>query len=102
MRRKIITLIVLGLVLFACLLACGYFGAKALRRTRLRRAAMIKASHSMEEDGCYVHLAMSDGEGEIIRLSLLCAGEEQAKKIEQNFRKGAEGYYHRVIELLSE
>lgn len=40
MNRKLIAIVVLGLVLFACLLACGYFGAKAVRRTRLRRAAM--------------------------------------------------------------
>lgn len=69
-------------------------------RERLRRLAMIKASHTMEKDGCYVHLSMSDGEGEIIKLSLLCSGEEQAKKIEESFRKGAEGYYHKIIEML--
>ena len=40
MNRKFIALTVLGLVLFACLLACGFFGVKAIRRTRLRRAAM--------------------------------------------------------------
>jgi Tfp pilus assembly protein PilF len=40
MNRKIIAIIVLGLVLLASLLACGYFGLKTVRRTRLRRAAM--------------------------------------------------------------
>jgi hypothetical protein len=40
MNRKTIAIIVLGLVLVASLLACGYFGVKTLRRTRLRRAAM--------------------------------------------------------------
>lgn len=40
MNRKIIAIIVLGLVLLASLLACGYFGVKTLRRTRLRRSAM--------------------------------------------------------------
>jgi predicted Zn-dependent protease len=40
MNRKTIAIIALGLVLLACLLACGYFGAKTVRRTRLRRAAM--------------------------------------------------------------
>ena len=40
MNRKIIALIVLGFILLACLLACGYFGVKAVRRTRLRHAAM--------------------------------------------------------------
>ncbi len=40
MNRKIISLIVLSFVLLACLLACGYFGVKTFRRTRLRRAGM--------------------------------------------------------------
>ena len=62
---------------------------------------MIKTSHKMEKDGCYVELAMSDGEGEIIRLRLLCAGEEQAKTMEKNFRKNAEAFYQQFIEMLS-
>ena len=40
MNRKLIAIIVLGLILLACLAACGYFGVKSVRRTRLRRAAM--------------------------------------------------------------
>ena len=40
MNRRIIAIIVLGLVLLASLMACGYFGVKTIRRTRLRRAAM--------------------------------------------------------------
>ena len=40
MNRKIVAVIVLGIVLLASLLACGYFGVKAVRRTRLRRTAM--------------------------------------------------------------
>ena len=40
MNRKIIAIIVLGLILIASLLACGYFGMKTIRRTKLRRAAM--------------------------------------------------------------
>ena len=71
-------------------------------RERLRRLAMITAKHDLEKGGCFVTLAMSDGEGEIIRLRLLCGGEEQAKKIEKNFRRGAEGYYQRFVEMLSE
>ena len=67
---------------------------------RLRRAAMITARHAMEDGCCFVELAMSDGEGEIIHLRLLVADEEQARRVEKNFRKGAEGYYHKVVELL--
>ncbi len=40
MKRKTFAIIVLGLVLLASLFACGYYGVKTLRRTRLRRAAM--------------------------------------------------------------
>ncbi len=70
-------------------------------RERLRRLAMIKASHTVEDGGCIVRLAMSDGEGDVIRLELLCGGEEQAKTIEKNFRRGAESYYQQIVELLS-
>ena len=67
---------------------------------RLRRAAMITARHSVGDEGCQVELAMSDGKGEIIRMSFLCAGEEQARQIEKNFRRGAESYYQQIVELL--
>ena len=40
MTRKKIAILILGLILFACLLACGYFGAKTVRRTYQRRTAM--------------------------------------------------------------
>ena len=40
MTRKKIAILILGLILFACLLACGYFGAKTARRTYQRRTAM--------------------------------------------------------------
>lgn len=73
----------------------------APERERLRRAAMIRASHTVNKNGCFVELAMSDGEGDIIQLRLLCGGEEHAKKIEKNFRKGAESYYQRIVDLLS-
>jgi hypothetical protein len=71
-------------------------------RERLRRESMIKTSHSLDQDGCFVELAMSDGEGEIIRMRILCGGEEQAKVMEKNFRKGAEAYYQKIIQLLNE
>ena len=71
-------------------------------RERLRRLAMITAEHETEKDGCFVTLAMSDGEGDVIRLRLLCGSEEQAQKIEKNFRRSAESYYQRIVEMLSE
>lgn len=81
--------------------------AKALRvlapvEERLRRAAMLTARHEAAEGGCMVELVMGDGKGEVLRLRFLCAGEEQAKRIEKNFRRGAEDYYQKIAALLSE
>ena len=69
---------------------------------QLRRAAMITARHSVREDGCFVILAMSDGKGNIIDLTLLCADEKQAERMEKNFRENAESFYHTIIELISQ
>lgn len=68
---------------------------------RLRRAAMLTARHSLDENGCMVELGMDDGKGPVFALRMLCAGEEQAKLIEKNFRRQAEDYYTRIVELLS-
>ena len=68
----------------------------------MRRMAMITARHSLDEKGCMVELAMADGKGEMIHLQLLCADEEQARGMEKRFRKDAEGYYQKIVELLSE
>ena len=81
--------------------------SRALKRIapveeRMRRQAMITAKHSQDEKGCMVELAVADDKGEMIRLSLLCSGEEQAKKMEKNFRRDAESYYQKIVELLSE
>jgi len=40
MNRKIITLILWGLLIIASLLVCGYYGLRSVRRIRLRREAM--------------------------------------------------------------
>ena len=69
---------------------------------RLRRAAMLVAQHEQSAEGCMVELAMSDGKGEVLHLRLLCAGEEQAKQMERNFRRNAEQLYQKLTALLSE
>ncbi len=81
--------------------------SRALKRLapveeRMRRLAMITARHTVDENGCMVELAVSDGKGELVHMHLLCAGEEQAKRMEKRFRKDAEGYYQKIVELLSE
>ncbi len=80
--------------------------ARAMKRIapveeRMRRQAMITARHTIDEKGCMVELAVADGKGEMIHLHLLCSGEEQAKKMEKRFRKDAENYYQKIVELLS-
>lgn len=68
---------------------------------RLARAAMLTAKHEQTEGGCMVELAMSDGKGEVMHLHLLCAGEEQARQIEKNFRRRAENIYQDIAALLT-
>ena len=65
----------------------------------MRRRAMITAEHERGEDGCRVHLAMSDGVSTVLDMYLLC-GEEQSEKIEEHFRRGAEKCYTDIMELL--
>ena len=69
---------------------------------KMRRDASIVAKHELTEDGCTVTLSMGDGKGELIHLSFVCAGEEQAQKIEENFRRDAEVYYQKIAAMLSE
>ena len=69
---------------------------------RLRRLAMITAKHETGEGGCTVTLAMSDGKGEIIHMDFLCSGEEQAKRIERNFKHNAEEIYGKIVSMLDE
>ncbi len=68
----------------------------------MRRSAMILANHEQTDGGVTVYLAVSDGIGTILDLKILAANEEQAKKIERNFRRKAEEYYNRFINELSE
>ena len=68
----------------------------------IRRQAMISSSHQVENGACTVHLGLSDDAGSILKLSFLCPGEEQATAIEKKFRKDAENYYSKIIELFGE
>ena len=69
---------------------------------RLERAALITGRHVVDEKGCTVELSMSDGEGQILGLRLLCGDEEQARRVEKKFKKNAEEYYQKIMELLEE
>lgn len=69
---------------------------------RMRRQALLTARHEETASGCMVELAMNDGQGEILRLRMLCAGPDQAKEIEKKFRKNAESTYQKIAALLLE
>ncbi len=70
---------------------------------KMKRDSLIGTEYETLPDGtCRINLSLSDGVGEIISLSLIGQGQEQAKTIKSNFRKDAEGYYLKIIKLLSE
>ena len=68
----------------------------------MRRSAMILANHETGENGVTVYLAMDDGVGTIFDLKILAADEQQAKRMEKNFKRNAESFYQRFIAELSE
>lgn len=68
----------------------------------MRRSAMILANHEVGENGVTVYLAMNDGVGNVFDLKILAGDEQQARVIEKNFKKNAEGFYQRFIAELSE
>ena len=69
---------------------------------RLRREAMITATHKVENNVCTVSLSMSDSQGEIISMRFICADEDQAKRIKKRFRKEAEKIYEKIIDVFEE
>ena len=81
--------------------------SKALKLTepvdeRLRREAMITATHTVENNVCTVSLSMSDSQGEIISMRFICADENQAVRIRKRFRREAEKIYEKIIEVFEE
>jgi len=68
----------------------------------MRRSAMILANHEVGESGVTVYLAMNDDVGTVFDLRILAADEQQAKKIEKNFKRNAEAFYQKFIQQLSE
>ena len=69
---------------------------------RMRRDAMIDASHENASGGVIARLSLSDGKGEIMVLRLLVPDEGTAETVEKSFRADAEGIYARVIEILTD
>ena len=82
--------------------------AKARRVTaplaeRMRRAAMIKAQHQLQDDGTFrVELGVTDGVSSLLDLSIMSPTEEIALTMEKTFRTNAERIYHDVVRILTE
>lgn len=68
----------------------------------MRRGAMISASRELSADGsAIVSLSLSDGRGSVLSMNVLASGEEQAERMEKNFRTGAEQFYLQIVGILS-
>ena len=55
-----------------------------------------------EKNGCFVKLSLSDGEGDIINMTVLVSDESCAKDIEKRFRRDAEIMYGKIVNLLTD
>ena len=68
----------------------------------IARGDSICARHRLSDGVCTAELGLNDGVSDILRLSVLCADEKQAKKIEKKFRRHAEETYQKIMEILCE
>ena len=68
----------------------------------MARGDHILARHSVSDGVCTAELGLNDGVSDVLRLSVLCADEKQAKKIEKSFRRHAEETYQKIMEILCE
>ena len=85
-----------------------YSVRRLAERTAEREAAVIArgdsicARHRVLDGVCMAELGLNDGVSDILRLSVLCSDEKQAKKIEKKFRRHAEETYQKIMEILCE
>ena len=68
----------------------------------MSRQQNITVRHQIENGVCMAEFSLNDGISDILELRMLCADEEQAKKMGRRFRKNAETVYQEIISLLSE
>ena len=68
----------------------------------IARGDSILARHVNADGVCTAELGLNDGVSDILRLSVLCADEKQARKIEKRFRRHAEETYQKIMEILCE
>ena len=73
----------------------------AVLSEHIRRMQLVKAVTETEDGSTYVRLSLEDGQGELINLKVLVADEKQAAALKKNFKRSAEDYYKKIVELLS-
>lgn len=66
----------------------------------LRRNALISTHSAQGEGGYTVRLSLADGFGEMLGISILAGSQEQAEKLERNFKKNAEKIFNAVLDDL--
>ena len=76
--------------------------AAASMTESMLRSGCISTKHTVSDGNYTAEFSLSDGVGEILHLKLLCADEGQAKVMEKRFRRDAENYYQKIVEMLSE
>ena len=69
---------------------------------RISRDSMIRTKQVKSNSGCVVEMSLSDGKGPLLSMSVVIGDQEQAKTAEKNFRKNAEEYYMRILNMLLE
>ena len=68
----------------------------------LARKTMITSEVEKLKNGYCVHMALADGIGEIVDMTLICPDEARAKIMKKNFEDRAEEYYKKITEMLLE
>ncbi len=70
--------------------------------SEMSRQQNISAGHRIENGSCMAEFSLNDGVSEILSLRILCSDEEHARKMEREFKKHAETYYQKIVDLFGE
>ncbi|MBQ4381281.1 MAG: DUF4364 family protein [Oscillospiraceae bacterium] len=74
--------------------------ADSLNR-KLERDRLISTGHELMKSGGFtVRLSLSDGEAQLMDMTLLCGDEEMAHRLEKGFRFDAEQIYFDMVERI--
>ena len=69
--------------------------------TMIKRGQLIKTERTDGDNGSFMHLSLSDGEIELMKLDIFCGDGERARTIKRNFRRNAEEIYKNILETLT-